>query len=191
MARANTVTLPLLVDEPISRRIGKRGPNDTERFACDKARLSQQPRASRRGQGAGRNQRRDPGSPQDFIRHPIADARESILHENNSLDRRPCVTIEERIYKRSIEFVGRNSRSSRSPPFRFARAIVKTHSPKETRIPENEGQPFLLQDEMVMFLRTEAGWLRSQFACHAEMDPNPISTSKFEKHSLASRGGAD
>lgn len=187
MARANSFTFPLLMDQPIRRRIGKSGPNDAERFAGDKERLSQQPRALRRGQGAGQKRRRDPGAPQDFIRHPISDARESFLHENNSLDRRPPVTIEERIHERSIECAGRNLGASGSPPFRFSLAVMKTHASKKTRVPENKGLPRLSQDEVIMFLRTKSRRLGSQFPGHAEMDPNPIAAGKFEKHSLAAR----
>jgi hypothetical protein len=141
----------------------------------------------RRGQGTGQNRRSNLSAPQNFIRHPIADARESILHQNHSLDRRPPVTIEERIHKRSIEFSGRDLGSSGSPPFWLALSMMKPHSSKETRIPENECPPRLAQDEMVMVLRAKIRRLRPQFSGHAEVDPNPISARKFEEHSFAAR----
>ena len=68
--------------------------------------------------------------------------------------------------------------------------MMKSHSAKETRIAENKSLLRLLQDEMIVFLWTEFGWLGPQFAAHPEMDPNPISGGKFEQHLLAACVGA-
>ena len=67
--------------------------------------------------------------------------------------------------------------------------MMKSHSSKETRIAENKSLLRLLQDEVIVFLRAESGWLRPQFAAHPEMDPNPIPGGKFEQHLLPSRKG--
>lgn len=67
--------------------------------------------------------------------------------------------------------------------------MMKTHSSKETRIAENKSLLRLLQDEVIVFLRAESGWLRPQLAAHPKMDPNPISGGKFEQHLLPSRRG--
>jgi hypothetical protein len=111
------------------------------------------------------------------------------LQQQDSFDWRPRVTIEERVQKPAIELVGGDVGSSRSPPFRLGSALMKSHSSKETRIAENKSLLRLLQDEVIVFLRAESGWLRAQFAAHPEMDPNPISGGKCEKHLLASRKG--
>jgi hypothetical protein len=63
--------------------------------------------------------------------------------------------------------------------------MMKSNSSKQTRIPQNKRLPGLLQDKVIVFLRAEPGWLRAQFATHAEMDPNPISAGEFEEHLLA------
>ena len=63
---------------------------------------------------------------------------------------------------------------------------MKSHSPKETGIPKNQSPLPLLQDEVIMFLRTEAGSLGSQCAGHTEMNPDPISGGKLEKDKLPS-----
>ena len=42
MTRTNAVRFPLLMDEPISGRIGEIGADDAERFARDKLRLPEQ-----------------------------------------------------------------------------------------------------------------------------------------------------
>jgi hypothetical protein len=67
--------------------------------------------------------------------------------------------------------------------------MMKSNSPKETGIAQDQRLPCLLQDEMVVFLRAEHRWLGAQFAAHAEMDPNPISPGEFEQHLLPSRQG--
>lgn len=66
---------------------------------------------------------------------------------------------------------------------------MKSHSPKEPRIAENQRLPPLLQDEMIMFLWLESGRLRPQFAAHPQMDPNPIPGREFEQHLFPSGRG--
>ena len=63
---------------------------------------------------------------------------------------------------------------------------MKSHSSKETRVAQNKNLLPLFQDEMIVFLRAEPGWLGPQFAAHAEVNSNPVSAGKFEKHLLAS-----
>jgi hypothetical protein len=66
---------------------------------------------------------------------------------------------------------------------------MKSHSPKEPRIGENQRLPPLLQDEVVVFLRLESGRLRPQFAAHPQMEPNPIPGGEFEEHLFPSGRG--
>ena len=47
MERTHPFAFPLLMNEPVGRRVGERGTDDAERFAGDKARLSEQSRALR------------------------------------------------------------------------------------------------------------------------------------------------
>jgi hypothetical protein len=58
--------------------------------------------------------------------------------------------------------------------------MMKSHSSKETGIAKNKSLLRLLQDEVIVVLRAESGWLDPQFAAHPEMDPNPIPGGKFE-----------
>ncbi len=67
--------------------------------------------------------------------------------------------------------------------------MMKSHSPKETRIAENKRLPPLLQDEVIVFLRAESGWLRPQLSGHSQMNSDPVPAGKFEKHLLATRAG--
>ncbi len=67
--------------------------------------------------------------------------------------------------------------------------MMKSHSAKETGIAENKSLLQLLQDEVIVFLWAESGWLRPQFSAHPEMDPNPIPGGEFEQHLLPSRKG--
>jgi len=85
------------MDQPIWRQIREIRPDDAERFARDKPRLSEQSRPLRSGQCAGRNRRRNLRAPKNFVCHPVSDSKEAALEQQDSLDRRTCVTIEERV----------------------------------------------------------------------------------------------
>ena len=189
MLRAHPVALPLLMDQPISRRVGEIGADDPQRFARDKPGLSEQSRTLRCGQRARRSRGHDFRAPKNFVRHPVSDSSEPILEQQNGLDRRPRVPIEERVQKLAIKLVGRDVGSSRPPPGRLGPAVMKSHSSKKTRIAEDEGLLRLLQDEVIVFLRAKSGRLRPQFAAHPEMDPNPIPGGKFEQHLFPTRRG--
>lgn len=65
--------------------------------------------------------------------------------------------------------------------------MMKSHSAKETGIAENKSLLQLLQDEVIVFLWAESGWLRPQFPAHSEMDSDPISGRKLEQRLLPSR----
>lgn len=189
MTRTDAFALPLLMDEPIGWGFGEIGTDDAERFARDKARLSEQPCALGSRQNACRSRRRDLRAPKDFVRHPVPDSSETALQQQDRLDRRPGVAIEERIHEPAIELLGRDVGSSCAPPIRLGFALMKPHSPKETRIAQDQRLLPLLQDEMIVFLWAEPRWLGAQFAGHPEMDPNPIPTGKLEQHLLPSRKG--
>jgi hypothetical protein len=66
---------------------------------------------------------------------------------------------------------------------------MKSHSSEQTRIAQNKGLPLLLQDKVIVFLRAEPCWFRAQFAAHAEVDSNPVSSGKLEQHLLPSSKG--
>jgi hypothetical protein len=133
---------------------------------------------------------RDLRAPKNLVRHPVPDSNETALQEQDSLDRRPRMTIEERVHKRAIELVRRDVGPARAPPGRLGPALMKSHSSEQTRIAQNKGLPRLLQDKVIVFLWPEPCWLRPQFTAHAEVDPNPISPGEFEHHLLAPSMGA-
>jgi hypothetical protein len=85
------------MDQPIRRQIRESGPDDAERFARDKPRLSEQSRPLRSRQCAGRSSWRNLRAPKNFVRHPVSDSNETALEQQNSLDRRARVTIQERV----------------------------------------------------------------------------------------------
>ena len=160
MPWTDSVILPLLMDQPTRRQIREIGPDDPERFARDKPRLSEQSRPLRSGQCAGRRRRRNLRAPKNFVRHPVSDSNEAALEQQNSFDRRACVPVEERVQKTAIELVGRNVRSTRAPPRWLGLAMMKSHAPKKPRVGENQGLQPLLQDKVIVFLRAKPGPLR-------------------------------
>lgn|GEM_PF-6567380 len=148
------------MDQPIRRQIRKIRPDDAERFARDKPRLSEQSRSLRSRQCACRSRRRNLRAPKNLVRHPVSYSNEATLEQQDSFDRRAGVTIEERVQKSSIKLVGRNVRSARAPPGGLGLAMMKSHSSKKARIGENQSLLPLLQDEVIVFLWLESGWLR-------------------------------
>jgi len=189
MARTNAFTLPLLMDQPISWRIREIGTDDPQGFARDKPCLPEQSCAACSRQSSCRRGGRDPCAPKNFVRHPVPDSNETALQEQDRLDRRPRMTIEESVHKRAIELVRGEVGPSLAPPGRLGPALMKSHASEQTRIAQNKGLPRLLQDKVIVFLWTEPCWLRAQFTAHAEVDPNPVSPGKREQHLLAPSTG--
>jgi len=93
MARTYAFALPLLVDQPIRRRIGEIGTDDPEGFARDKPCLPEQSGPLRPRQCARRSRRRDLCAPKNFVRHPVSNSNESTLQQQDSLDGRARMTI--------------------------------------------------------------------------------------------------
>ena len=189
MTRTSSITLPLLMDQPISWWLGEIRTDDPQGFARDKPCLSEQACAGCSRQNSCRCGGRDPRTPKNLVRHPVPYSNETALQKQDSLDRRPRMTIEERVHKRAIELVRGDVGPSLAPPGRLGPALMKSHSSEQPRIAQNKGLPRLLQDKVIVFLWTEPCWFRAQFAAHAEVDPNPISPGKREQHLLAPSKG--
>lgn len=104
MPRADAIAFPFLMNQPISRRIAKVRGYQAERFRCDKARLAEEAAAFGGGQTPDNSRWRDPGSPENFVGHPVADPGETALQKKDGFDRCAGVTPEEGVEEASIEF---------------------------------------------------------------------------------------
>ena len=65
--------------------------DDSEGFARDETRRAQERRSLRRIERPALDCRSDLCAPENFVRHPVADARETGLHENYRFDGRAGV----------------------------------------------------------------------------------------------------
>ncbi len=59
---------------------------------------------------------------------------------------------------------------------------MKPNTAEEPGIAKNQGALRLMQSEVVMVFRGKSRGLGAQLSGHPKMDPDPISTGKFEQH---------
>jgi hypothetical protein len=93
MARANPVSLPSLMDEPVPGRIGVIATQSLERTFRDELCLARQSGALTVAQFSGGPRWVNLCPPQNLVRHPIADSGKAILHEKDGFDRRFPMSI--------------------------------------------------------------------------------------------------
>src|SRR5204862_6809580 len=72
-----------------------------------------------------------------------------------------------------------------TPPVRIDHALMKTDSPKLTRIAEDECAPAQEQHEMIVWAGDKTWPLDSQLAGHAQMHAQPPLARKSEQHLFA------
>ncbi len=113
------------------------------------------------------------------------------MQEEHGFDGRAGVTAENVGEVAGAEFCGADRGRQRGPPGGFIFSMMKTHSPKEPRIAEDERLFRLRQDQVIVLLGTESARLRAQGSAHPEMQTEPVVTGKFEEHLLAARGRAE
>lgn len=101
------------------------------------------------------------------------------------------MTSEERVEKRAIKTVRSNFRWAGLPPGGICFSVMKSHAAEETGIAKNESSPRLLQNEVIMPLGSEPNGLGPQLSSHPQMDPDPMTGGKTEKHLFTASGGAE
>ena len=191
MARTKAAGFPPLVNEPGARGVGEVGRDDPQRLARDEAGLAQEEGALGLPKIGGHSSRCDFGAPQNFVGHPITDAGEAALQEEDSFDRRATVTIEEA----AEEGAGKGARADlweiRRPPFGMQFAVMKADSTKKARVAENECAFALTQNEVVVLPGVKIRWLNAHGAAHAEMEAEPVCARELEEHLFPASGGAE
>lgn len=138
VARAFAFSAPALVKQPARRRVAERNANVFQRLAADKDGLLPQLVESAAFDGPARSSRVDPSAPQNFVGHPIADARKVLLEKKGGLDWQLSVPLEG-----TAQNLGReSSRSDRwrksRPPWRLTFAVKENYAAKLARIAEDE-----------------------------------------------------
>ncbi len=103
MSRTNSCGLPFLMDQPTPRRIGIILSERAQRSARNELRGVKECVALRRSQFAGEYGRMNSAPPKNLIRHPIADPRETTLHEQDGFDRRFAMPIQKLLDETPVE----------------------------------------------------------------------------------------
>src|SRR2546423_7353817 len=69
--------------------------------------------------------------------------------------------------------------------------MMKSDAAKEARVAENERAFRLMQNQMVVFLRTKAAWFDAQRAGHSEVNTDPVIARELEEHLFSPGLGAE
>ena len=141
---------------------------------------------------AGGCGRMEAGAPEDFVGHPVADAREVFLHEEHGFERGAAAAFEEAGEARERKFLGKNAWGERRPPGGWFGALVEAHAAEVAFVLEDEGMGGLVEDEMIVLAR---GVVRkeftAEFAAHAEMNAQPEIVGELEEHLFAAGLGGE
>src|SRR6202795_1702465 len=151
MARANPVSLPSLMDEPVPGRIGVITAESFERSFRDELGLAQQRGALILAQFCGGLRWMNLCTPQNLVRHPVADSGKTVLHEQDAFDRRFPMSIHEVVDEFLVELPWGDFRRRTFPPIRFLIAVMKPNTAKLARVGENKRAVTLTQNEMIVF----------------------------------------
>lgn len=65
--------------------------------------------------------------------------------------------------------------------------IMEAHAAELTRVGEDQRAFALIQNQMIVFVRTKIRNSDMYFASHAEMKSEPVVAGKFKEHSFAAR----
>ena len=184
MTRANPPALPFLMNEPTSRWIGEIFTECSQRFFDDEFRFEKKIGPFQRRQVVSGRSWIDSRSPKYLIRHPVADSRETVLHEQDGFDRCFRVSIQELIDEPPVKFRGADLGNVTPPPSGLILPLVKADATKLSGIGKDQRAYVLVQNEVIVLSGTKGRRFNPQFAAHAEMDSNPIPGGEFEQHLL-------
>ena len=69
--------------------------------------------------------------------------------------------------------------------------MMESDAAEEPGVAEDQGAFRLLQNNVIVFFRTEAGRFHPQFSGHPQMDAEPIAAGEFEEHLFSPGFGAE
>ena len=120
------------MDQPTPRRIGIIFAKRAQRFARDELCCTKERVALPRSQFAGRRGRMNPRAPENLIRHPITDSRETALHKQDGFDRRFAMSIQESLDELSVELLRNDFGNITRPPVRRRRSMMEADAAELT-----------------------------------------------------------
>jgi hypothetical protein len=125
------------------------------------------------------------GLPENFVRHPVADARKAALHEEDGLDRRAAMTRQKLLQRRAGELPGEDLGGTVEPPRRLSFPAMKQDPAELARVAQDQAVPALPQNQMIVFERDRRGSLDPQLSRHAQMNAQPAALGKAEEQLFA------
>lgn len=188
--RTFAARFPAFVEQPIVRRIGIIPSDGPQGGAGDGTHIAPKKTQPGLAELCRPALRRNCGAPEDFIGHPVTDARKAALEQKHRFYRRASVSPNECGHELPGEGERMNFWQVRRPPRRRLLPMLKTDAPKLARVAENERARGLLQHEMIVSPWLEAAFFDAQFAAHSEVDPKPVIVREFEEHLFAVHLGA-
>jgi hypothetical protein len=127
----------------------------------------------------------NPGAPEDLVRHPISHPWKHRLHEQGGLHGEPRTPTHKLVNAIDGKLLRRDGRRQVHPPtWRFIRAVEK-HSPKHSRISQNERLRSLEECKMIVPCRNKAWPFNAQSSAHSEVNAKPAPPRKPKEHAFA------
>lgn len=189
-AGAGVVFFPAVMEEPGVRRVFPAFADGFEGLAGDLAGFFPEGCGFFRREGAAAAGGEEAGAPENFVGHPVADAGEALLHEEDGFDRGLLAAAEEGGDGVLGEFRRGDLRGQSGPPVGVGFAGVEEDAAKEAEVGEDERDGFFVKDKVVVPGGLEVGSGGVEFPGHAEMKAER-GGAEAEEHLLAVRGGAE
>ncbi len=178
-----------MLEEPRLWRVGEIVPDDLNGALGDEAGFLEGGFQLVLVDSPGSGARMNLGLPEDFVRHPIADSRKTILQQQHRFDR--CAAM---LLQKGFESIKCKARRGYAgwqlrPPDWLLKPVMKQDATEEARVAENERIRFLSKHNVIVFERSVGSVLGAQFAGHAEMQAEPAIGAKAKEHLFAVREG--
>ncbi len=189
-AGACVVFFPAVMEEPGVRRVFPAFADGFEGLAGNLAGFFPEGGGFFRCEGAAAAGGEEAGAPEDFVGHPVADAGEALLHEEDGFDRGLLAAGEEGGDGVLGKIRSGDLRRQGGPPVRVRLAGTEQDAAKEAEVGEDERDGFFVKDEVVVFGGLKVGGGGVELAGHAQMDAER-GGAEAKEHLLAVRGGAE
>jgi len=125
--------------------------------------------------------------PENFIRHPVADAGKKFLQQKQGLQGGVTTPAAHSRKAAEGEVPGQNPRGKGAPPRGRLRRAGEANPTEESRILKHQSSSAGVEDQVVVFPGRMLRTFRQQFSRHAEVNSQPTLSAETEKHLFAVR----
>ena len=152
-SRALSAIPPAMLKEPGARRIVPSLSNNRQRLTADLLQDTMQAALLCRGDGVRGPRGRPLKLPENFIRHPIADAGKVFLVQQQSFQRQLGMARQRGLHLRELEILAAGRRWEIAPPRWGLPTLMNTQAAKHPRIAKDQRLRFLKQHQVIVLLR--------------------------------------